>query len=89
MVEVNHSLPSTKNLSSTDWKIRIEGRLLTGYENEEEQLTLDAQSNKRFLNFFEKVKLEFPGNEELYPSVEWVKSKSSAGSSFDCLEIVR
>ena len=45
---------------------------------------LESKS-KHFLNFFEKVKVEFPGQE--YPSVEWVKAKSEEGAAFDCIEI--
>lgn len=89
MVEVFHSLPSTKSLSSIDWKIRIEGRLISGLLSEEDQLNQDKAVEKRFLNFFEKIRIEFPGNEDLYPAVDWVKAKSSVGASFDCLEIVR
>lgn len=63
---------------------------MTEREEEESQiLKSDASANKRFLSFFERVKIEFPGNEELYPTVEWVKAKTSAGSNFDCLEITR
>jgi len=40
-------------LNSTEWKIRIEGRLLTGEAEEVED------DNKRFLNYFEKIRVEF------------------------------
>lgn len=53
---------------------------------EEELLT---QDQKKFLNFFERIKVEFPENEELYPPVEWIKAKSSAGAAFDSFEISR
>jgi len=85
MAEVHHTLPSTKHLSSTEWKIRLEGRLLCTL-SEEELLT---QESKKFLNFFERIKVEFPDNEELYPPVEWIKAKSSAGAAFDSFEISR
>lgn len=85
MVEITHSIPSTKHLSSSDWKVMIEGRV-QGFSSEEETL---KQDGNRFLNYFEKVKLEFPGSEDLYPSVEWVKAKSATGSSYDLLEVTR
>ena len=48
----------------------------------------DANINaKRFLNFFERVRVEFP--QEEYPHVDWQKAKSDSGSAFDCIEIVR
>jgi hypothetical protein len=57
-----------------------------GQESEEE--ILESNSNaKRFLNFFERLKVDFPNGE--YPSVEWIKAKSEQGSAFDCLEIQR
>jgi chromatin remodeling complex protein RSC6 len=68
----------------------MEGRLMS--ESEEDiLLRQDAyQESKRFLNYFEKVRVEFKtGTEEIYPVVEWVKAKSEAGSSFDCFEIAR
>lgn len=83
MVEITHSIPSTKHLSSSDWKVRVEGRV-QGFSSEEESLN---QDDNRFLNYFEKVRLEFP--EDLYPSVEWVKAKSGTGSTYDCLEVTR
>ena len=88
MVEVHHSTPSTKQLTSSEWKIRVEGRLI-GNESEEDLLNQDATSNKRFLNFFERVRIEFPGSEDLYPPVDWVKAKSNSGAAFDCFEIAR
>ncbi|TNV80672.1 hypothetical protein FGO68_gene14294 [Halteria grandinella] len=85
MVEVTHSIPSTKHLSSTDWKVRVEGRV-QGLQSEEE--TLKADGN-RFLNYIEKIKLEFPGSEDLYPTVDWVKAKSGSGATIDCIEVTR
>jgi hypothetical protein len=87
MVEV-HPLHKV-SLNSTEWKIRMEGRLMS--ESEEEILKNDTyQESKRFLNYFEKIRVEFKtGSEEIYPVVEWVKAKSETGSSFDCFEIAR
>ena len=88
MVEV-HPLHKV-SLNTTEWKVRMEGRLMS--ESEEDiLLRQDAyQESKRFLNYFEKVRVEFKtGTEEIYPVVEWVKAKSEAGSSFDCFEIAR
>ena len=82
MVEVNHLF--LQNQTQKEWKIRIEGKIM-GAETEQE--LLEGPQVKRFLNFFEKVQIEFPGGE--YPPVEWVKSKSEVGSSFDCIEIRR
>jgi SWI/SNF-related matrix-associated actin-dependent regulator of chromatin subfamily D len=87
MVEV-HPLNKV-TLNSTEWKLRLEGRLIS--ESEEDILKEDSfQESKRFLNYFEKIRVEFnTGREDLYPAVEWVKAKSETGSSFDCFEIAR
>jgi hypothetical protein len=87
MVELNHSLPSAKQLAASEWKLRIEGRLVDNALSEEDLLA--KGDRQQFLQFFERVRVEFPGCEDIYPSVEWVKAKSSAGSAFDCLEITR
>lgn len=55
----------------------------------EEQMLLKQADSKRFLNFFERIRIDFPGQEDLYPSVDWVKAKSGTEGSFDCLEICR
>jgi hypothetical protein len=56
----------------------------------EEEFLQASDDNKRFLNFFERIKIEFPGtSEDLYPPVEWIKAKSNTGSAFDCIEIIR
>lgn len=47
------------------------------------------QKANRFLNFFERIRVEFVGAEDVYPPVDWVKAKSDLGSTFDCLEIAR
>ena len=86
MVEVYHSNPQAQ-MTGTEWKIRIEGRLF-GQESEKQILQDDgSHGSKRFLSFFERVRIEFP--QEEYPDVEWSKAKTDIGSSFDCLEIVR
>jgi len=93
MVHLSHFLPSTKQLASTEWRLRLEGRLITSVqgnrEQEEAELLASEDGNKRLLSFFERVRIEFPGNEDLYPAVDWVKAKSASGSNFDCLEITR
>ena len=76
MVEVHHSIPSTRLLSSSDWKVRVEGRLMGTYSEEELLSSEEKFASKKFLNFFERVKIEFPGSEDLYPPVEWIKAKS-------------
>jgi SWI/SNF-related matrix-associated actin-dependent regulator of chromatin subfamily D len=45
--------------------------------------------NNRFLSYFEKIKVEFPGNETTYKNIEWIKYTSNKGSSYDCIEIER
>jgi SWIB/MDM2 domain len=47
--------------------------------------------SKRFLNYFERIKLSFEtgGQEEFYPPVDWVKAKTEMGGTFDCFEITR
>lgn len=56
MVEVH---PVSKvTLNSTEWKVRLEGRLMS--ESEEDILRQDPyQESKRFLNYFEKIRVEF------------------------------
>lgn len=51
----------------------------------------EESSQRRFLEFFEKIKVDFYDNgaDELYPKVEWTKAKSQQSGSFDCFEIVR
>lgn len=86
LVEVN---PQSKlGLNSTEWKIRIEGRLIS--ESEEEMLKSDNLDSKRFLNYFERINVTFDtGNEEYYPAVDWIKAKSELGGAFDCFELTR
>ena len=48
---------------------------------------IEDEKSQRFLNFFEKIQIEFPGGE--YPPIEWTKVKSDTGSNYDCLEIKR
>jgi hypothetical protein len=79
MVELHHQTQNSK-----EWKLRIEGKII-GQEKEED--ILEGSHVNRFLNFFERVKVEFPEGD--YPAVEWIKAKSENGSAFDCLEIVR
>ena len=57
-----------------EWRLSVEGRLLNG-------------SGRRFLELFERVRIEFLGGE--YPDVEWVKAKSETGANYDRLEVAR
>lgn len=84
MIEVHPH--SKSSLNSTEWKIRVEGRVMG--ETEEDLLKADS---KRFLHFFEKIRVEFHSStqEDLYPPVEWIKAKSDLGSTFDCFEVTR
>lgn len=79
MAEIQHYTSSNK-----EWKLRLEGRVLS---QEKEEEILQGSCTNRFLNFFERIKVDFPNGE--YPSVEWAKAKSDQGSAFDCLEITR
>ena len=52
----------------------------------------EENSGTRFLELFEKVKVEFNVEKEgevepiqAYLPVEWTKASSKAGASFDCL----
>ncbi len=60
-------------------------------DSEDEILKADVyQGSKRFLNYFEKIRVEImTGRDELYPTVEWIKAKSESGSQYDCFEISR
>lgn len=82
MVEIQHQLLSGNN---KEWLLKVEGKLMSN--ESEEDILMDDTSSKRFLNFFERVSVEFPGGE--YPSVEWVKAKTDGGSTFDCIDIGR
>ena len=82
MAELYNVNPDAHQAGS-EWKLRIEGRVL-GNHSEEDILEGKGQ---RFLQFFEKVRIDFPQDE--YPSVEWVKAKSEQGDNFDCIEMVR
>ncbi len=53
-------------------------------------LKSDNLDSKRFLNYFERINVTFEtGNEEYYPSVDWIKSKSEHRGAFDCFELTR
>ena len=52
------------NGSPNEWKINIKGKMMDN----------DNVGSRRFLELFEKVRIEFPTQE--YPNVEWVKAKS-------------
>jgi hypothetical protein len=79
--------PSLMNQGKFMWKLRLEGRIQNSGIN-------DENTSTRFLELFEKVKIEFntidqPDTEtpssQAYLEVEWTKASSKAGSSFDCL----
>lgn len=63
------------------WVIRIQGRVEDGGD----------LSLTKFLSVFERVKVEFRTSESgaSYMPVQWTKSKSQAGSSFDGITIQR
>ena len=54
---------------------------------------LSSEDSPRFLQLFEKVKVEFldekGGTSQIYTPTVWQKSKSATGSSFDCISIAR
>ena len=55
--------------------------------------TLTGKESTRFLQLFEKVKVEFldekGGTSSLYMPSVWQKNKSTAGSAFDCINMAR
>jgi hypothetical protein len=56
MIEIHPQHKVT--LNSTEWKLRMEGRLMS--ESEEDILKPDTyQESKRFLNYFEKIRVDF------------------------------
>lgn len=83
MLEIDHGSGEI----NSPWSFKIEGKIMN--EMSEQQLLQDKSSNFRFLSFFERVKIEFPNNENLYQSINWIKAKSQAGSNIDCLKIAR
>ena len=83
MVEVDHGSGEI----DYPWSFKVEGKIMN--EMSEQQLLTDKSSNYRFLSFFERVKIEFPGNENLYKSINWIKAKSQNGSNIDCLKLSR
>lgn len=74
-------------MTGSEWKIRVEGRLLGSASEEQVLADAEGETHRRFLQFFERVRVEFP--QEEYPHVDWQKSKSFAGAVFDALEITR
>ena len=74
--------------SSTQWTMRLEGRVLDGQTQEE-----SLKSDEKFLQLFEKIKIEFIDDKGMpytkYMPVIWQKNKSPAGASFDCIRVQR
>ena len=60
MLEIDHG---TREVGS-EWKFKLEGKLDNGLS--EEQILSDKCNYFRFLSFFERVEIEFPGNESIY-----------------------
>ena len=83
MLQIEHG----SGEEDTPWTVRLQGRLQNGMT--EEELLKEKSGNFRFLKFFEQVRVEFPGNEEIYQSVNWVKTKFREGHNFDCIQISR
>jgi hypothetical protein len=52
---------------------------------EEDELLKNVTN--RFLSFFERIKIEFLGNE--YKSIDWIKYSSAKSSNYDCINIER
>jgi tRNA(Ile)-lysidine synthase TilS/MesJ len=48
---------------------------------EEDELLKNVTN--RFLSFFERIKIEFLGNE--YKSIDWIKYSSAKSSNYDCI----
>lgn len=71
----------------SEWAFKLEGKL--DNEMTEKELLAPTCNAYRFLSFFERVKIEFPGNESIYQTVNWVKAKVSGGSTVDCLSVKR
>ena len=65
----------------TNFKIRIDGKLLGEPVNDPD--------GYKFLSFFERIRVQFPGNQHLYRPVDWVKAKAPQGSNFDSIVIER
>ena len=72
-------------VDEANWSLRLEGRILD-HQSEDEVLTLEE--GVRFLEIFEKVKIEFDEDSKLQP-VEWNKTKSSVGALYDCINVER
>ena len=74
--------------SSKQWTMRLEGRIIDDQSQEEA-----LHSDQRFLQLFEKIKIEFIDDKGLaypkYMPVVWQKNKSAAGASFDCIRVKR
>ena len=84
LLQVNHG-----NKEDKIWKIKIEGKVALNMD--ERELFNDENVNYRFLSFFDKIQIQFPGHEHLvqYKSIDWIKAKNAQGSKFDCIEIER
>jgi len=71
----------------SEWAFRLEGKLLN--QMKESALLAPTCSIYRFMSFFERIKIEFPGNESVYQPVSWNKAKQQSGSMIDSLSVKR
>lgn len=60
---------------------------MTNSGEEETIADAEGENHTRFLQLFERIRVEFPKEE--YPHVDWQKAKCEQGSTFDAFEIVR
>jgi hypothetical protein len=67
----------------------LEGKLENGMT--EDELLKDRLGHFKFLSFFESLKIEFPGNENIYQGIYWVKTRAPKQKSgtVDCISIKR
>ena len=74
--------------TAKQWTLRLEGRIQDGLTEEQA-----LQSDQKFLQLFEKIKIEFIDDKgQPYPKympVVWQKNKSAAGDLFDCIRVQR
>ena len=74
--------------NAKQWTMRLEGRIQDDLTEQEA-----LQSDQKFLQLFEKIKIEFIDDKgQAYPKympVVWQKNKSAAGDQFDCVRVQR
>lgn len=81
------SIDNGSRQPGSEWQFKLEGKLDT--EMTEKELLAPTCSAYRFLSFFERIKIEFPGNESIYQTINWIKAKAVNGSTVDCLSVKR